>query len=158
ARVHVAEDEIPRYPSSQSAPDAELRAGDPDRAGEEGLREVTRLRPAVVRVPGCRACAAVLVPAPAEVAALHDQVDLVVATRSVLRLPEPPGLGVEGEAERVAVTERPDPAVRVARGAGTVPVEPEDLPAEVVREILCVRIVVGITDDQEELPVRAEQE
>src|SRR2546427_2068459 len=132
AGVHVAEHEVAVDGGTQSARDAERRTRDPDRAGEVRLRKAPWLRTAVVGVLW-RCAAAELFGTPAVVPPFDDEVDLVVALGSVLGFPEPAGPRVEREPERVAMPERPDPSVWVARYRRPVPVEAQYLAAEVRR-------------------------
>src|SRR5882757_3338179 len=98
---------------------------------------------------------------PAEVAALLDQVQLVLAVLAELRRPQLPA-GVPGEALRVAVPETPD-IPRVAAGAEervvarrrTVRVHPQDLAVQRV-PVLREATVLGVADSRVELAVRTE--
>src|SRR5207253_8674194 len=157
AGVHVAEHEVPADAGTQSARDAECRTRDPDRAGEVRLRKAPWFGTAVVGVLWRRA-AAELVGTPAVIPPLDDEIDLVVACGSVLGFPEPAGPRVEREPERVAMPERPDPSVRVARCRRPIPVEAQDLAAEVRRQVLRVGRVVPLADHHVELVVGTEED
>ena len=149
AGVHVAEEQVALDGGAQAASVAERVARDADRAHEPELRLAPRRRTAVVRVPR-RVAAAVLARSPAEVPALDDQVDLVVALRTVLRLPQAAGLRVEREPVRVADPEREDPAPgdRVVRRDASGRRHPQDLAPEVAGHVLGVRAVVAVADDR----------
>src|SRR5919106_4156213 len=96
-------------------------------------------------------------PAPPVVPARQHQVDLVVAGRPVLGLPQPARLRVESEPERVAMAdrERPPPGEGVVGRARAVLLHPEHLPRRVT-DPLRPRRHAGVSGDGVQPAVRAE--
>src|SRR5206468_10741772 len=131
--VHVPEQQVAVQRAAEPAPDAEDIAGDPERRAEVGLRQDPRKGTVAVGVLRSRERAAGLVRAPRVVPAPLDEVDLVVAFRTVLGLPQTPGPRIEGHPERVAVAVGPDPRPeRVVTRTRAVRIQPQDLASKVL--------------------------
>ncbi len=97
---------------------------------------------------------------PAVVPAGPDQVDLVVAARTVLRLPQIAVRGVDAQAERVAMAHGVRGvarAERVVRGDRPVGVQAQDLAAEVVRVLSALRFM-DLAHREVQLPVASEHD
>ena len=150
----------PSYARAEPAPVAERQPGRGDGVRERPLREDLGVGAVTVRVSRRCGVTAGLRRPPREVAALDDPVQLVVALRPVLALPEALGVRIEREAERVAVAEGPhERAEGVRRGHRAVGVHAQDLAPRFVGEVLCGgRVLPTVPDHDVERAVGPERD